>query len=98
MATDASAVNLALPGIQEDLDATTAGLQWVVGAYMAAVAASVVAVSRLGDIVGRRRIFCYGLLVFGIGSLACGLAPDMTVLIASRVVQGVGGAARSRWL
>jgi EmrB/QacA subfamily drug resistance transporter len=93
MATDASAVNLALPGIQEDLDATTAGLQWVVGAYMAAVAASVVAVSRLGDIVGRRRIFCYGLLVFGIGSLACGLAPDMTVLIASRVVQGVGGAA-----
>jgi EmrB/QacA subfamily drug resistance transporter len=93
MGTDASAVNLALPGIQEDLDASTAGLQWVVGAYMAAVAASVVAVSRLGDIVGRRRIFCYGLLVFGLGSLACGLAPDMTVLIAGRVVQGVGGGA-----
>jgi EmrB/QacA subfamily drug resistance transporter len=93
MGTDASAVNLALPGIQEDLDASTAGLQWVVGAYMAAVAASVVAVSRLGDIVGRRRIFAYGLLVFGAGSLACGLAPDMAALIAGRVVQGIGGGA-----
>jgi EmrB/QacA subfamily drug resistance transporter len=93
MGTDASAVNLALPGIQEDLDATTAGLQRVVGAYMAAVAASVVAVSRAGDIVGRRRIFAYGLLAFGVGSLACGLAPDMSVLIASRVVQGIGGGA-----
>ena len=67
MATDASAVNVALAGIQEDLDATTAGLQWVVGAYMVAVAASVIAVSRAGDILGRRRIFAYGLLVFGMG-------------------------------
>jgi EmrB/QacA subfamily drug resistance transporter len=93
MATDASAVNLALPGIQGDLDASTAGLQWVIGAYMAAVAASVVAVSRFGDIVGRRRVFAYGLIVFGLGSLACGLAPDMGVLIASRVAQGIGGGA-----
>ena len=93
MATDASAVNLALPGIQEDLDATTAGLQWVVGAYMAAVAASVVAVSRFGDIAGRRRVFAWGLVLFGLGSLACGLAPDMAVLIASRVAQGIGGGA-----
>ncbi len=93
MATDASAVNLALPGIQEDLDASTAGLQWVIGAYMAAVAASVVAVSRFGDIVGRRRVFAWGLVVFGVGSLACGLAPDVPVLIASRIVQGIGGGA-----
>ena len=93
MAVDASAVNVALPGIQGDLDASTAGLQWVMGAYMASVAASVVAVSRLGDILGRRRIFVYGLVVFGLGSLACGLAPDVPVLIASRVVQGVGGGA-----
>jgi len=93
MATDASAVNLALPGIQEDLDASTAGLQWVIGAYMAAVAASVVAVSRFGDIVGRRRVFAWGLVVFGAASLACGLAPDVPVLIASRIVQGIGGGA-----
>jgi EmrB/QacA subfamily drug resistance transporter len=93
MGTDASAANLALPGIQRDLDASTAGLQWVAGAYMAAVAASVIAVSRGGDILGRRRIFAYGLVVFGAGSLACGLAPDIAVLIVSRVVQGVGGGA-----
>jgi EmrB/QacA subfamily drug resistance transporter len=53
----------------------------------------VVAVSRLGDIVGRRRIFVYGLVVFGLGSLACGLAPDIPVLIAGRIVQGIGGGA-----
>jgi EmrB/QacA subfamily drug resistance transporter len=93
MAVDASAANLALPGIQADLDASTAGLQWVMAAYMASVAASVVAVSRLGDILGRRRIFTWGLVVFGAGSLACGLAPDMVVLVAGRVVQGVGGGA-----
>jgi EmrB/QacA subfamily drug resistance transporter len=93
MAVDASAVSVALPGIQGDLDASTAELQWVMGAYMASVAASVVAVSRLGDIIGRRRVFVCGLLLFGAGSLACGLAPDMTVLILSRVLQGIGGGA-----
>jgi EmrB/QacA subfamily drug resistance transporter len=93
MATDASAANLALPGIQRDLDASTAELQWVAGAYMAAVAATVIAVSRAGDILGRRRVFAYGLVVFGAGSLACGLAPDPAVLIASRIVQGLGGGA-----
>ena len=67
MGVDASAVNVALPGIQKDLDATTAGLQWVIAAYMASIAASVVAVSRFGDILGRRRIFVWGLLVFGVG-------------------------------
>ncbi len=93
MAVDASAVNLALSGIQADLDASTAALQWVIGAYMAAIAASVVAVSRLGDILGRRRIFAWGLVVFGLASLACGLAPDEVTLIVSRIVQGIGGGA-----
>lgn len=93
MAADASAANIALAGIREDLDASTAGLQWVVGAYMAAVAASVVAVSRAGDILGRRRIFAFGLIAFGAGSLACGLSPDVPALVASRILQGVGGGA-----
>lgn len=93
VAVDASAVNLALPGIQADLDASTAGLQWVMAAYMTAIASGVIAVSRLGDIVGRRRIFAWGLVVFGAGSLACGLAPDMVVLVVSRIVQGIGGGA-----
>ncbi|HEX2503612.1 MAG TPA: MFS transporter, partial [Miltoncostaeaceae bacterium] len=93
MATDASAVNVALAGIQEDLDASTAGLQWVLGAYMVAVAATVIAVSRAGDILGRRRVFAYGLVAFGVGSLACGLAPDVPALVAGRIVQGIGGGA-----
>jgi EmrB/QacA subfamily drug resistance transporter len=93
MAVDASAVNVALPGIQGDLDATTAGLQWVIAAYMASIAASVVAVSRFGDIIGRRRVFVWGVVVFGAASLLCGLAPDIEVLIAARVVQGIGGGA-----
>ena len=93
MGVDASAVNVALPGIQKDLDATTAGLQWVIAAYMASIAASVVAISRFGDILGRRRIFAWGLLVFGASSLACGLAPGIEVLVAGRIVQGLGGGA-----
>ena len=60
---------------------------------MASIAASVVAVSRFGDILGRRRIFAWGLLVFGAASLACGLAPDIEVLVAARIVQGLGGGA-----
>jgi EmrB/QacA subfamily drug resistance transporter len=93
MAADASAVNVALAGIQEDLGASTAGLQGVLGAYMVAVAATVIAVSRAGDILGRRRVFAYGLIVFGVGSLACGLAPDVPALVAGRIVQGIGGGA-----
>ena len=93
MATDASAANVALASIQEDLGASTAGLQWVLGAYMAAVAATVIAVSRAGDILGRRRVFVWGLVAFGAGSLACGLAPDVPALVAGRIVQGVGGGA-----
>jgi EmrB/QacA subfamily drug resistance transporter len=93
MAADASAANVALAGIQADLGASTAGLQGVLGAYMVAVAATVIAVSRAGDILGRRRVFAYGLVAFGLGSLACGLAPDVPALVAGRIVQGVGGGA-----
>ncbi len=60
---------------------------------MVAVAATVIAVSRAGDILGRRRVFAYGLVAFGVGSLACGLAPDVPALVAGRVVQGIGGGA-----
>ena len=60
---------------------------------MVAVAATVIAVSRAGDILGRRRVFAYGLVAFGMGSLACGLAPDVPALVAGRIVQGIGGGA-----
>ena len=62
-------------------------------AYMVAVAATVIAVSRAGDILGRRRVFAYGLVAFGVGPLACGLAPDVPALVAGRIVQGIGGGA-----
>ena len=90
---DSTVVTLALPAIHRDLHASTDGLQWVQNAYLLTIAATVVAAGRLGDIRGRQRIFLIGMAAFAAGSVLGGAAGSEEVLIAARVVQGVGGAA-----
>ncbi len=92
MTIDGFGVVVALPTIQADLDTSFAALQWVLSAYLLAVAASVILVGRFGDIFGRRLLLVASMAIFAIGSLICGIAPDDIVLILGRVVQGVGGA------
>lgn len=89
---DGTVVNVALPALQADLNATVADLQWIVEAYALFLAALMLVGGALGDHLGRRRLFAIGVALFGLASLWCGLAPDVISLIAARVMQGVGGA------
>ncbi|MFE9369963.1 MFS transporter [Streptomyces sp. NPDC006711] len=90
---DVTIVNVALPSMADDLDASFASLQWVIDGYALALAALLLASGSLADRFGHRRFYVYGLALFAVASLLCGLAPNAGVLIAARVVQGVGGAA-----
>jgi EmrB/QacA subfamily drug resistance transporter len=92
---DQTIVNVALPSIQTDLHFSQSGLAWVVNAYLIAFGGLLLLVGRLGDLIGRRRIFMAGLAVFTSASLVCGLAESQTVLVAARFVQGIGGAMTS---
>ncbi|PJJ01831.1 putative MFS family arabinose efflux permease [Streptomyces sp. 2333.5] len=85
-------VNVALPTIDHDLQAGPAMLEMVVAGYGVAYAMLLVLGGRLGDMVGRRRLFLWGLAAFGVTSLACGLAPDAWTLVAARVAQGAASA------
>ncbi len=85
-------VNVALPTIDRDLDAGPALLELVVAGYGLAYAVLLVLGGRLGDMVGRRRLFLIGMAAFGITSLACGLAPDAWTLVGARVAQGAAAA------
>ena len=89
---DNTVVNVALPSIQRDLHASLSSLEWTVNAYTLTFAVLMVTGGRLGDIFGRRRMFLFGVVVFGISSLAIGFAPDDTTLIIFRAVQGIGAA------
>ncbi|MGA8333718.1 MAG: MFS transporter [Solirubrobacteraceae bacterium] len=89
---DNTVVNVALPSIQHDLHASLAALEWTVNAYTLTFAVLLVTGGRLGDIFGRRRMFLFGVTVFGLSSLAIGFAPNDTFLVAFRAVQGVGAA------
>jgi EmrB/QacA subfamily drug resistance transporter len=89
---DGSALNIALPSIQEALAATGSDLLWIVNAYALFLAALILVGGSLGDRYGRKRIFMIGIALFAAASLACGLAPNTNVLIAARAIQGVGGA------
>src|SRR3954462_1851735 len=92
---DATVVNVALPTIQDDLGFSQSSLAWVVNAYLIAFGGLLLLAGRLGDLISRRGMFLSGLLVFTLASLACGLSQSEEVLIASRFVQGVGGAMTS---
>jgi EmrB/QacA subfamily drug resistance transporter len=92
---DATVVNVALPSIQEDLDFTQSNLAWVVNAYLIAFGGLLLLAGRIGDLIGHRRVFMWGLAVFTGASLLCGLAQTQEMLIAARFVQGAGGALAS---
>jgi len=89
---DITVVNVALPSIREDLDASFTDLQWVIDAYALTLAALVLTAGSLADRLGRRRVFAAGLGIFSLASLLCALAPDPSFLNAARALQGVGGA------
>jgi EmrB/QacA subfamily drug resistance transporter len=91
-ALDATIVNIALPAIRSDLHATVAELQWSIDAYTIVIASLLLLAGSLADRFGRRRTFQVGLLVFSIGSLLCSVAPNARLLVASRVLQAVGGS------
>ena len=89
---DFTIVNVALPSIGHELGAGTSAVQWVVTGYGVAFAGLLILGGRAGDLLGRRRMFIAGLAVFALASLAAGLARDLPLLIAARVVQGAGAA------
>jgi EmrB/QacA subfamily drug resistance transporter len=90
---DITVVNVALPSIRRDLDASFTDLQWVLDAYALTLAALVLTAGSLADRLGRRRVFAWGLMIFSVASLLCALATDPTFLNVARAIQGVGGAA-----
>lgn len=90
---DVSVVNVALPAMQDDLDAGFSTLQWVVDSYTLCLSALILTGGALGDRYGRKRLFLAGLAVFTAGSLLCALAPSTAVLVLGRLVQGAGAAA-----
>ncbi|HET6869135.1 MAG TPA: DHA2 family efflux MFS transporter permease subunit [Solirubrobacteraceae bacterium] len=92
---DQTIVNVALPSIQTDLRFSQSNLAWVVNAYLIAFGGLLLLAGRMGDLIGRRRVFLAGLTVFTLASLLCGLADSRSMLIGARFVQGVGGAATS---
>jgi EmrB/QacA subfamily drug resistance transporter len=92
---DQTIVNVALPSIRDDLGFSQAGLAWVINAYLIAFGGLLLLTGRLGDLIGRRRVFLIGLVVFTAASLLCGLAWNADVLIVARFVQGIGGATSS---
>lgn len=90
---DITIVNVALPEIRSDLDASFTDLQWVVDAYALALAAFLLVAGSLGDRIGRRRIFTGGLVTFVAASVLCGLATTPDLLNGARALQGIGGSA-----
>lgn len=89
---DVSVVNVALPAMKHALHFTEDGLQWVVNAYTVTFAGFLLLGGRAADLLGRRSVFVFGLVLFSLSSLAGGLADSRTVLIVARLVQGLGGA------
>jgi EmrB/QacA subfamily drug resistance transporter len=89
---DGTVVNVALPDIGRDLGASTSALQWVLNGYLLTLASLILLGGSLGDRHGRRRIFVLGVLVFTAASLLCAIAPTSGLLVAARLLQGIGGA------
>jgi EmrB/QacA subfamily drug resistance transporter len=89
---DGTVVNVALPALQSALGATVSSVQWVVESYALSLAALLLAGGSLGDRYGRRRVFTVGVVLFAMSSAWCGLAPNITQVIAARGVQGIGAA------
>jgi EmrB/QacA subfamily drug resistance transporter len=89
---DSTVVNVALPEIGRDLDASTSSLQWILNGYLLALSSLILLGGSMGDRYGRRRIFVIGVGLFTVASMLCAIAPSDEMLVAARFVQGVGGA------
>jgi len=89
---DSTVVNVALPAIADGLDADLAGQQWVVESYMLTLVSLLLVGGSLGDQFGRRRMFVFGLIAFGVCSALCAVAPSVEFLVAMRALQGIAGA------
>src|SRR2546423_7460945 len=92
---DVTVVNVALPSIQSDLGFAQSSLAWVVNAYLIAFGGLLLLAGRFGDLLGRKDVFLAGLGVFTVASLLCGVSQSQELLVAARLVQGVGGAMTS---
>jgi len=92
---DATIVNVALPSIQDDLDFSQNNLAWVVNAYMIPFGGLLLLAGRIGDLVGQRRVFLFGLTIFTVASLVCAASVSQEMLVGARFVQGIGGALSS---
>src|SRR3954463_6528755 len=92
---DVTIVNVALPTIQHDLGFSQASLTWVVNAFLITFGSLLLLAGRLGDLVGRKRVFLAGVVTFTVASLLCGIAPSEGALIAARFLQGIGAAAQA---
>jgi EmrB/QacA subfamily drug resistance transporter len=95
MVLDATIVNVALPSIQRDLHFSQGNLTWVIDAYLITFGGFLLLAGRMGDLVGRKKVFLAGLVLFTAASIFCGLASSQGMLIAGRFVQGIGGAVAS---
>jgi EmrB/QacA subfamily drug resistance transporter len=95
MVLDSTIVNVALPSIQHDLHFSQGSLTWVMNGYLITFGGFLLLAGRLGDLVGRKKIFLTGLVMFTAASVLCGVAQDQTMLIVARLLQGVGGAVAS---
>src|SRR5579863_1847349 len=91
-ALDSSIVNVALPSIQRSLGFSASGLTWVVDAYLIAFGSFLLLAGRLGDLIGRKKVFLAGVSIFTLSSLACALSVNQAMLIGARFLQGLGGA------
>ncbi len=92
---DITIVNVALPSIQRDLHFGQGDLTWVVNAFLVSFGSLLLLAGRLGDLLGRKRVFLVGLMIFTAASFLCGIAPSQGALIAARFVQGIGAAAQA---
>jgi EmrB/QacA subfamily drug resistance transporter len=95
MVLDATIVNVALPSIQHDLHFTQGNLTWVIDAYLITFGGFLLLAGRMGDLVGRKRVFLTGLVLFTVASVLCGVSDSQTMLIGARFIQGIGGAVAS---
>src|SRR5450631_2375790 len=95
MVLDATIVNVALPSIQRDLHFSQGNLTWVIDGYLITFGGFLLLAGRLGDLVGRKRVFLTGLVMFIVASVLCGLADSQGLLIAARLLQRIGGAVAS---
>ncbi len=95
MVLDATIVNVALPSIQHDLHFSQGNLTWVMNGYLITFGGFLLLAGRLGDLIGRKKVFLAGLVLFTAASVLCGVASDQTMLIAARLLQGIGGAVAS---